>query len=260
MNWLLIIITVASLFVAGLRSLIDWLNWKRSETSRLPEEFEGLYTPEKFEQSKAYLVATTKERLLERAVWTLAGLAFLWAGGFGALDSFVRGFGHGPIVTGLLFFLSLGLLSEILSLPFGYYSTFVVEEKFGFNRSTLGTFVSDHVKGWVLGILLGGPILAGLLWFFQAAGSLAWAYAWAFLAVTQLVIGFLAPVLLMPLFNKFTPLPAGDLKGWVKALGEGQRFFHGARPLPPHRALRHLGEAAPGRRARGRAGPRGRAF
>jgi STE24 endopeptidase len=212
MNWLLLLITVATLFVAGLRSLIDWLNWKRSETSRLPLEFVGIYTPERFEESKAYLGATTKQRLLERSIWTTTGLFFLWAGGFGAVDNFARGFGLGPVATGLIFFLSLGILSEILSIPFGYYSTFVTEEKFGFNRSSLSTFIGDHVKGWVLGILLGGPILAGLLWFFAAAGSLAWIYAWAFLAVTQLVIGFLAPVLLMPLFNKFTPLPAGELK------------------------------------------------
>jgi len=217
MNWLILFITVATLLVAGLRSLIDWLNWKRSETSTLPAEFEGLYTPAKFEESKAYLAANTKQHLLERAVWTIAGLSFLWAGGFGAVDHYARGFGFGPVATGLIFFLGLGILSEILSIPFGYYSTFVTEAKFGFNRSSVGTFVADHVKGWVLGILLGGPILAGLLWFFGVAGNLAWVYAWAFLAATQLVLGFLAPVLLMPLFNKFTPLPTGDLKEAIEA-------------------------------------------
>lgn len=212
MNWLLLFITGATLLVAGLRSLVDWLNWQRSETSALPKEFAENYTPARFEEAKAYLAATTRVRLLERATWTFLGLAFLWAGGFATVDNFVRGFGYGPVITGLLFFFALGALSEVLSLPFGYYSTFVVEERFGFNRSSLGTFVGDHVKGWILGAVIGGPILAGLLWFFAAAGSLAWIYAWAFLAVTQLVIGFLAPVVLMPLFNKFTPLPAGDLK------------------------------------------------
>ncbi|RZA02161.1 MAG: M48 family peptidase, partial [Proteobacteria bacterium] len=224
MTWLLPFITIATLLVAALRSLVDWLNWKRSETSKLPAEFEGIFTPARFEESKAYLAAQTKTRLLERAVWTFASLAFLWAGGFGAVDTYARSFGYGPIVTSLLFFLGLGLLSEIISLPFGYYSTFVTEEKFGFNRSSLKTFVADHLKGWALGIVIGGPILAGLLWFFQVAGGSAWAYAWGFLAVMQLVIGFFAPVVLMPLFNKFTPLPAGELKEAIETYAKGVSF------------------------------------
>ena len=224
MTWLLPLITVATLLVASLRSLVDWLNLRRSRTSTLPAEFDGVFSPGKFRESKAYLAAQTKERLVQRGVGTLLGLTFLWLGGFGALDSFARGFTESPILTAVIYFAALGVLSEILSLPFSYYSTFVIEERFGFNRSSLGTFVGDTIKGWVLGIVLGLPILAGLVWFFLATGTYAWLWAWGFLAVMQLVILFLAPVLLMPLFNKFTPLPEGDLKSSIESYAARVQF------------------------------------
>ena len=224
MNWLLLFITFATLTVAGIRSLVDYLNWKRSRTARIPAEFDGLFTEEKFAKAQGYLGEQTKWELIQRGVWTTASLLFLWLGGFALVDRWASGLVANPLLVSLLFFLGLGVLSEIISFPFSWHHTFGTEEKFGFNRSTKATFLGDQVKGWVLGLLIGGPILAGLFWFFQVAGSMAWLYAWGFLAVITLVLSFLAPVVLMPLFNKFTPLPEGELKAAIEAYASKVQF------------------------------------
>jgi STE24 endopeptidase len=128
------------------------------------------------------------------------------------------------LAAALLYFGALAVLSEIVNLPFSWYSTFVLEGRFGFNRSTPKTFLVDHLKGWVLGLLLGGPLLAAVLWFFLKTGDSAWIWVWAVITVFQLVMGFLAPALLMPLFNKFDPLPEGELKSAIEAYASSVRF------------------------------------
>ena len=101
---------------------------------------------------------------------------------------------------------------SIISLPFSLYSTFVIEERFGFNKTTLGTWIADLLKGLLLGLILGTPILAGILAFFEYAGPLAWLYCWGAVTLFTLVVQFIAPTWIMPLFNKFTPLEDGDLR------------------------------------------------
>jgi STE24 endopeptidase len=128
------------------------------------------------------------------------------------------------LVRGLVYFALLGVLSEVVSLPFSCYSTFGLEEKFGFNRSSLGTFLKDQLKGWLLAILLGGPLLAAILWFFQETGAAAWLWAWGLLALFQVAMGFLAPVVLLPLFNAFTPLPEGELRGAIESYAAKVHF------------------------------------
>ena len=120
-----------------------------------------------------------------------------------------------PVVNGLFFIGILVLLRALLSLPFSCYSTFVIEEKFGFNRTTLKTFVIDLVKGFVLAILLGVPIMALVLGFFEHAGPFAWLYCWGAVTLFTLVVQFLAPTLIMPLFNKYSPLEEGELRSAI---------------------------------------------
>ena len=131
---------------------------------------------------------------------------FLLFGGFNYVDIWARSFGLGQIVTGLLFIGSLGLLSFIVHLPFSIYSTFVLEERFGFNRTSVKTFILDLLKGGLLAIVLGAPLLALILWFFINSGAYGWFYCWIGVVLFSIVLQFLAPVLIMPLFNKFSPL------------------------------------------------------
>jgi STE24 endopeptidase len=139
-------------------------------------------------------------------------LGFWFSGGFNWLDEIVRAWGFGELVTGLLYIAVLMVAKSVISLPFSIYSTFVIEERFGFNKTTPKTFVSDLIKGLGLGLLIGMPLLAGILAFFMYTGDLAWLYAWIAITLFSLVMQYVAPTWIMPLFNKFTPLEEGELR------------------------------------------------
>jgi STE24 endopeptidase len=116
------------------------------------------------------------------------------------------------------------LTSQILSIPFSIYSTFVIEEKYGFNRTSIKTFILDILKGWLLAIIIGGIVFSIILWFFAKTGNLAWAYCWVVVVLFQLVLTFIAPVVIMPLFNKFFPLKDGELKTAIENYAKSQNF------------------------------------
>lgn len=224
MNTWLLLITGFTLVVWLLRSGVDLLNLRRARQSSVPEEFRDLVDEEKFSQASAYQAAQTTFSLFRSTLWCALSLVFLWEKGFGLVDLWARGLTSKPLLISLLYFLGLALLAELFSLPFSWFHTFRLEERFGFNRSRWTTFLADQVKGWLLGILLGGPILAGVLWLFSLGGSVAWLWAWAFLSAVQILLVFLAPVVLMPLFNRFTPLPEGELREAILAFAEQVRF------------------------------------
>ncbi|WP_163339140.1 M48 family metallopeptidase [Desulfopila sp. IMCC35008] len=221
-SWLIAILLI---IIIGflLDSCISLLNLKALDPA-LPEEFSSVYNQDEYAKSQEYTRVTTKFSLVSSTVSTLLTLAFLLLGGFNAVDIFARSFEFNEILTGLVYAGCLMLLSYIVSLPFSIYSTFVIEERFGFNRTTVKTFILDTIKGTLLAIALGGPLLALILWFFNATGSMAWIYCWAGVVVFSIIIQFLAPVLIMPLFNKFSPLGEGELKTRIMNYAEQERF------------------------------------
>jgi STE24 endopeptidase len=196
----------------------------RSLSPELPAEFVGVYDGEQYARSQEYTRVTTRFGLIQSTVSLIVTLAFILAGGFNLIDGVARGFGLSPIPTGLLFTGLLALLATALNLPFSLYSTFVIEERFGFNKTTIATFLLDLLKGMLLAVLLGGPLLAAILWFFETSGPLAWLYCWGAAVGFILVVQFLAPVVIMPLFNKFVPLPEGELKEAITGYALAQRF------------------------------------
>lgn len=218
------LITAVLIFPYILRTTVDFLNWRHARSAPLPADFKDVVDEKKYADAQAYLAEQTRYTMITRTLSLLATLAFLWLGGFAFVDARAREFGFGPILTGVTYFLILGAFSEIVSLPLSWYHTFVIEQKFGFNRSTLGTFVKDTLKGWVLGLILGGGLLAALFWFLLSTGENAWLWAWAFHCFFQVVIGFLAPIVIMPLFNKFDPLPEGDLRTAIERYAGGVHF------------------------------------
>src|SRR5690606_28559370 len=139
-------------------------------------------------------------------------LAFLFFDGFELVDNIARNFSDNPIMIALIFFGIIMIGSDIITTPFSYYSTFVIEEKFGFNKTTLKTFVLDTIKGWLMMAIVGGGILALIIWFYQITGTSFWLYAWGLVAVFSLLINMFYSKLIVPLFNKQSPLEAGSLR------------------------------------------------
>ena len=192
----------------------ETLNLQALQTE-LPDEFKDVYAEEAYRKSQEYTRVNTRFGFVTATFDLALILGFWFLGGFQALDQLVRGWGFHPIVTGLLYIGVLVLLKTLISLPFSIYDTFVIEAQFGFNKTTPKTFVADFFKGLGLSILIGGPLLAGLLAFFQYAGSSAWFYCWLFTIVVMLFLQFIAPTWIMPLFNKFTPLGEGELRNRI---------------------------------------------
>jgi STE24 endopeptidase len=221
-TWLILVITLLCA-VAALDSLADALNVRAMRTE-LPGEFAGTYDPDKYRRSLQYQKDNERASLVRRLVSLAALLIFLLAGGFNAVDLWARSFALGSIATGLIFVAALSALKGLLALPFSIHSTFVIEERYGFNRTTPKTFVSDLLKGIVVGALLGAPVFAAIQWFFENAGPRAWIWSWAGVTAFQLLVVFLAPVVLMPLFNKFNPLPDGALKSAIEQYVHRERF------------------------------------
>jgi STE24 endopeptidase len=190
----------------------------------LPREFRGLYDPVSYARSQEYSRARTRFRLLESTVSLVALLVFWNARGFRFMDQLTRGFGFGPVATGLCFIGLLALGSAALGLPFRIYSTFVVEEGFGFNRTTARTFLFDLVKSVALAIVLGGPILALVLFFFERAGAGAWLWCWIAAAAFTLLVQVIYPAWILPWFNRFEPLGDGELRSAILRYAERVGF------------------------------------
>jgi STE24 endopeptidase len=196
----------------------------RSLRPELPLEFAGVYDADQYARSQEYTRVTTRFSLIHNTVSLILTLVFILMGGFNLLDLAARSFALSSIPTGLLFTGLLALLSTALNLPFSVYSTFVIEQRFGFNTTTVATFILDGLKALLLAIVLGGPLLAAILWFFETSGPMAWLFCWIAAVAFILVAQFLAPVVIMPLFNKFVPLAEGELKEAITRYAAAQQF------------------------------------
>ena len=211
MNTFAIIIFVALILEFALALVGNLLNLKALKVE-LPPALEGIYKAEDYRKSQEYIRATTRFGLVSSSFTLLLLLAFWFSGGFNWLDQVVREWNFIPLVSGLLYIGILICASGLLTLPFSIYGTFVIEERFGFNRTTPRTFFSDLVKGLGLALLLGGTLLAAILALFQYAGTYAWLYCWASVVMFSLAMQYIAPTWIMPLFNKFTSIDSGELK------------------------------------------------
>lgn len=186
--------------------------------AEVPKPLEGLMDAEKLDKARDYLRVNAKTGIIQSTA-SLAVLLTFWAiGGFGLLDTWARAQTDSPVLAGLIFLSLLFLGQSLVSLPFSVYDTFVIEQKFGFNRATPATFIMDRLKGLLLAAVLGLPLGAAVLWIFGNVTN-AWLWAWAVVTLFQLLLTYLAPSLIMPLFNKFTPMPEGELKKEIEELG-----------------------------------------
>jgi len=189
-----------------------------------PAELKDIYQEDAYRKSQAY----TREQTILDSVVSLFSLGLLLAfwfwGGFNKLDLLVRSWGFGSIINGLLYTAILALAYGIIMLPFSIYSTFVIEQRYGFNRTTPRIFILDTLKMLLLAVLLGTPLLAGILGIFEYCGPHAWLYCWATVTLYLLIIEFIAPNWIMPLFNKYTPLAEGELRSSIMSYAESVKF------------------------------------
>ncbi|MEL4307345.1 M48 family metallopeptidase [Joostella sp. CR20] len=196
--------------------ILDTLNTKKFD-SPIPTPLSDVYDETEYKKSQAYKKANYKFSNISSLFSLLLTLAFFFFDGFEYVDNFARSISQNEIVVALLFFGIITFASDILTTPFSYYHTFVIEEKFGFNKTSKKTFFVDKLKGWLMMLILGGGILALIIWFYQIAGAQFWVYAWAIIAVFSIFMNMFYSKLIVPLFNKQTPLEDGSLKTKIES-------------------------------------------
>lgn len=194
-----------------LERFLEYLNHQKWSPI-LPKALEGIYDQEKYHQSQNYQKDKLVPSLLSSCIGFIATVLMITLGGFAWVDELVRNYFDHPIAIALAFFGVIMFFSSILGLPFSYYSTFVIEEKYGFNRTSLKTFVLDKLKGGLVSIVIGGGILALLIWIYLQTTSNFWWMAWMVIAFFMIFMAMFYSSLLVPLFNKQTLLEEGELK------------------------------------------------
>jgi len=189
----------------------------------IPAGFEGVYDADRYSKSQEYSKTSTKFSIIQ-STFSLALLLVFWAiHGFDWIDDLVRSWNLSPSLTGLSFIGILYFGTWLISLPFDIYSTFVIEERFGFNKTTAKIFVIDQIKGIALILLLGAPILLLIIWLFQNI-AYAWLWAWIAFTVISLLLTYLAPSFILPIFNKFQPMEENQLKKDIYAMAAKCEF------------------------------------
>jgi STE24 endopeptidase len=219
-GWIVLVALVADYAIELVATVLNL----RSLDPELPRSFADQYDDQEYLRSQLYTRDKSSLGLVSGGFGLAVVLAFWFLGGFEIWDQMVRSAGYGETATGVIYILSLALAQSALGIPFDAYRTFHLEKKFGFNRTTLPTFVFDRFKGLVLTIVLGAPLIGMVLAFFTFFGTLAWLYCWVALTVVSVVLQYAAPTLIMPLFNRFDPLEAGPLRAAILSYADQVKF------------------------------------
>ncbi|HHB51815.1 MAG TPA: M48 family peptidase [Saprospiraceae bacterium] len=204
-------------------SFLEFLN-AQHYADPIPQELEGVFNSKEYLKSQAYKKENYHFSLISSLFSLIATLGYFFYDGFAWLDQWVRSFTDNTSLQSMLFIGILLLANSLISLPFSYYHTFVIEEKFGFNKSTQRTFWLDLLKGLMLSLVLGGIILWAVLWFYTKTGDSFWLYTWVLIGVFSIFINLFYSTLIVPLFNKQTPLEDGKLKDAIEAFAKKTGF------------------------------------
>lgn len=194
-----------------LERFLDYLNTTRW-SDRLPDEVKGIYDEEKYKTQQAYSKTNHRFGMLTSSFSFVLIMLMFFLQGFATVNGWAVSVSESPIWSALIFFAILLLASDILTTPFDIYSTFVIEEKYGFNKTTAKTYLLDKLKGWLLGAVIGGGLMALIIFIYLKTGSLFWVYVWVVISVFSLFMAMFYSTLIVPLFNKQTPLEDGELK------------------------------------------------
>jgi len=194
--------------------ILDALNAKHFNDD-IPSELSDVFDEDAYKKSQDYKTANYKFGIWSSLFSLLLTLGFLFFDGFEYVDTIARSYSNNPIIIALLFFGIIMLASDIISTPFSYYKTFVIEERFGFNKSTKKLFIIDKIKGLMMMAIIGGGLLALIVWFYQATGTYFWLYAWGLITVFTVFMNMFYARLIVPLFNKQKPLEDGELRNKI---------------------------------------------
>ena len=222
-NTIFVVIIAIILFNFILERILGILNSSRLDL-KLPEEVKDVYEPEQYQKSQDYKKVNDRFAIITSTFSLIVILLMLFMSGFAVADHIARGVTGHPVLVALLFFGMLMLASDIINTPFSVYDTFVIEEKFGFNKTTVKTFILDKLKGWLLGALIGGGLLALIIWFYLQTRNLFWIYAWIAIAAFMIFMTMFYSTLIVPLFNRQTPLEEGELRDAIQKFCEKAGF------------------------------------
>ena len=217
------VIIAIILFEVVFDFILGELNRKNWCTT-VPALLKDLYTDEKFQKQKEYQLVNYRFGMFSAVISLIGTLLILWFQGFKWLDLWIAQLQLHKYLHSITFFAVIGLAVMLFSLPFSIYDTFVIEQRFGFNKTTIKTFIFDLVKSLILGALLGGLILLIVLWFYDWAESMFWFYAWTAVSAFSLFVGFFYTTLILPLFNKLTPLEEGELRNLIEEMSKKAGF------------------------------------
>ena len=211
----IIILLITGQFVLDL--ILEFLN-SSARKEKLPEEVDGIYDESKYLKSIAYERENRHFSVLASAFNLLLILGMLFLQGFAIVDKFARQITTNEVLLPAVFFGILMLASGIINIPFSLYKTFVIEERFGFNRTTLKTFITDRLKGASLSVLIGGSLLVLITWIYLLTSSWFWVLALGIITLFMIFMNFFYSSLIVPLFNRQTPLEEGELKENIQDL------------------------------------------
>lgn len=203
--------------------LLDYLNLKALRKD-LPEEVAAFYDKDKYVKSLEYQREQTRFSFITSAFGFAASFLMLALGGYGWVDGFIRDYFNNEIYLALAFFGLIVLAFDLITIPFQWYSTFVIEEKYGFNKTTVKTFITDKIKGYLLGAAIGGALISLLIYLIQVIGPEFWIWFGVIAALFVLFVNMFYTSLILPLFNKLTPLGEGELKTAIEAFSQKVNF------------------------------------
>lgn len=203
--------------------ILEYINL-RAQREDIPDEIAAFYDREKYVKSLKYHREVTNFSFLTSAFSFLLSVVMLSFGGFGWIDSILRDFVQNEILLALTFFGVITIASDILTLPFQWHRIFVIEEKYGFNKTTLKIFIADKLKGYILGALIGGALLTALIYLVQTIGPSFWIWFALIACSFMLLMNMFYASIILPLFNKLTPLPQGELKTAIEAFAQKVNF------------------------------------
>jgi len=182
----------------------------------IPEELKGIYNDDEYLKSQNYKKENYQFSLISSLFSVLTTLLFFFLDGFKFVDELARSISNNTIVITLIFFGIIFFASDILAIPFSYYKTFVIEEKFGFNKTSIKTFILDKLKGWFMLLIVGGGLMALITWFYELTTTNFWIYTWGVITVFTIFLNLFYSKLIVPIFNKQKPLEEGELKNAIE--------------------------------------------
>jgi STE24 endopeptidase len=193
-----------------------------SET--LPEKLKGICAEEEYRKTQLYQRENNRLEFWTSLLNLIVIVGVILAGGFAVLDMFARTVSMNMVVVSLVFFGIIGFVSDFINIPFSWFDTFVIEKKYGFNTMTTRTFITDHLKSWFIALIVGVPVLGFITWIYYKTGKNFWLYAWGVITLFSVFINFFYSELIVPLFNKQTPLQDGSLRTAIEIFAQKAGF------------------------------------